>query len=191
MNTIHTLSRTPRKGLRPLAFAVLSALLAQGAVADVLTENYEFKGTEVHQGVKAENGKDIIVTGDTITFSGTNPVIYAATSNLPTEENLSTITIGTDDTKTVSITSSDAYALRTNGGDLTIRGENIALTAGTGTTSTVEAMRFGGYGTATIGGEETKSLSIRNGSGDGVVVLPYDNGEKLVAESDAIVNLKP
>ena len=190
MNTIHTLSRTPRKGLRPLTFAVLGALLAQGAVAEVLTENYEFKGTEVLEGVKAENGADIIVTGDTITFSGTNPVIYAATSNRPTEENLSTITIGTADTKTVSITSSDAYALSTNGGDLTIRGENIALTAGTGTTSTVEAMRFGGYGTATIGGEETKSLSIRNGSGDGVVVTPYDNGTGFVADSDAIVNLK-
>lgn len=190
MNTIHTLSRTPRKGLRPLTFAVLGALLAQGAVAEVLTENYEFKGTEVLEGVKAENGADIIVTGDTITFSGTNPVIYAATSNRPTEENLSTITIGTADTKTVSITSSDAYALHTNGGDLTIRGENIALTAGTGTTSTVEAMRFGGYGTATIGGEETKSLSIRNGSGDGVVVVPYHNGTGFVADSDAIVNLK-
>lgn len=173
MNTIHTLSRTPRKGLRPLAFAVLGALLAQGAVAEVLTENYEFKGTEVLEGVKAENGADITVTGDTITFSGKDPVISAVTTDRPTQTDPSTITIGTADTKTVSITSSDAYALRTNGGDLTIRGEKIDLTAGTGTTSTVEAMRFGGYGTATIGGEETKSLSIRNGSGDGVVIMPY------------------
>lgn len=189
MNTIHTLSRTPRKGLRPLTFAVLGALLAQGAVAEVLTENYEFKGTEVLKGVKAENGADIIVTGDTITFSGTNPVIYATTSNRPTEENLSTITIGTADTKTVSITSSDAYALRTNGGDLTIRGENIALTAGTGTTSTVEAMRFGGYGTTAIGGEETKTLSIHNNVGDGVVVMPYAKDGSSVANSDAVVDL--
>ena len=189
MNIIHSLPHTSGKGLRPLAFAVLGALLAQGAVAAVLTEDYDFTGTEVLKGVKAENGQDITVTGDTITFSGTNPVIYAATSSRPTEENLSTISIGTADTKTVSITSSDAYALRTNGGDLTILGENIALTAGTQTTSTVEAMRFGGYGTATIGGEETKSLSIRNGSGDGVVVMPYYNGSSSVADSDAVVNL--
>ena len=189
MNIIHSLPHTSGKGLRPLAFAVLGALLAQGAVADVLTKDYDFTGTEVLEGVKAENGQDITVTGDTITFSGTNPVIYAATSNRPTEENLSTISIGTADTKTVSITSSDAYALRTNGGDLTIRGENIDLTAGTQTTSTVEAMRFGGYGTANIGGEETKSLSIRNGSGDGVVVMPYYNGSSSVADSDAVVNL--
>ena len=190
MNIIHSLPHTSGKGLRPLAFAVLGALLAQGAVAKVLTEDYDFTGTEVLEGVKAENGQDITVTGDTITFSGTNPVIYAATSSRPTEENLSTISIGTADTKTVSITSSDAYALRTNGGDLTIRGENIALTAGTQATTFVEAMRFGGYGTATIGGEETKSLSISNGSGDGVVVMPYQNGSNKVAESDAVVNLK-
>ena len=190
MNIIHSLPHTSGKGLRPLAFAVLGALLAQGAVAEVLTKDYEFKGAEVLKGVKAEAGKDITVTGDTITFSGTNPVIYATTSNRPDEQDPSTITIGTADTKTVSITSSDAYALLTNGGDLTIRGEKITLTAGTQTTSTVEAMRFGGYGTATIGSEETKSLSISNGSGDGVVVLPYDNGEKLVSDSDAVVNLK-
>ena len=190
MNIVHSLPHTSGKGLRPLVFAVLGALLAQGAVAEVLTEDYEFKGAEVLEGVKAEDGKDITVTGNTITFSGTNPVIYAATSNRPDAEDLSTITIGTADTQTVSITSSDAYALRTNGGDLTIRGENIALTAGTETTSTVEAMRFGGYGTATIGGEETKSLSISNGSGDGVVIMPYYNGTDSVAKSDAVVNLK-
>lgn len=190
MNMTHSLPLTPGKGLRPLAFAVLGALLAQGAVADVLTENYEFKGTEVLEGVKAENGADITVTGDTITFSGKDPVISAVTTDRPTQTDPSTITIGTADTKTVSITSSDAYALRTNGGDLTIRGENIALTAGTQATTFVEAMRFGGYGTATIGGEETKSLSIRNGSGDGVVIMPYQNGTNKVAESDAVVNLK-
>lgn len=190
MNIIYSLPHTLGKGLRPLTFAVLGALLAQGAVADVLTENYEFKGTEVHEGVKAENGADITVTGDTITFSGKDPVISAVTTDRPTQTDLSTIVIGTESTKNVSITSSDAYALRTNGGDLTIRGENIALTAGTQATTVVEAMRFGGYGTATIGGEETKSLSISNGSGDGVVVMPYQNGSNKVAESDAVVNLK-
>ena len=60
MNTIHTLSRTPRKGLRPLTFAVLGALLAQGAVAEVLTENYEFNldfsSPGYSKGVQSQHG---------------------------------------------------------------------------------------------------------------------------------------
>lgn len=192
MHSFQLLSRFSHEGLRPLALAIFSAVFSQGAVAGVLTDDYVFQGTEVLEGIQAENGADITVTGETITFVGTNPVISATTSGRPSNEDLSTITIGTSDTQNVSITSDGAYALRTNGADLTIHGQNILITAGTNSgpdAGLVEAMRFGGYGTTAIGGEETKTLSIQNNAGDGVVVMPYAKDGSSVANSDAVVDL--
>ena len=56
MHSFQLLSRFSHEGLRPLALAIFSAVFSQGAVAGVLTDDYVFQGTEVLEGIQAENG---------------------------------------------------------------------------------------------------------------------------------------
>lgn len=183
--SLQRIFKSSRPLLNSLTVAIVTAIATQAAGASVLEDNYTFTGSEVLEGINATGGKDIIVTGNTITFRGTNPVIFVQTDGRPNTTDLSTVVIGTAETDTVSITSSNNWALRTNGGDLTINGRNIAVSAGSG-----EAIRLGGYGTTNIGGEETEFLTISNSNGDGLVILPYQVNGSSVAQSDAKVNLK-
>lgn len=166
---------------------VVSAVQAQdftldGSSADV-TQNVtaEDKITSL----KVSGGHTGTITGETITISGTGNVANVTTAGHPTAT-VSTLTIGTDQTKKVSITTDKDWALYNNGSSLTVLGEEIHLerTSADGA-NYGEAFRTTGYGTTKVGNEKTKLVSIKS-KGDCIALLPY-GGKSQTNGSSALV----
>ena len=178
--------------LAPLSLVIGSLFVMNAAQA----QDYTLDGSsnEVDQTVTAEdkitsvvisNGNAGAIKGDTIIINGTGNVVNVSTDNRPTNEQQSTLSIGTDTTKKVSITSDTNWAVHNYGSSLTILGEDIHVerTSKDGA-NYGEAFRSTGYGSAVIGNDKTKLVSIKS-AGDGLVLMHYNGG----AESDGTLTV--
>lgn len=165
--------------LAPLSLIVGSLFVVNAVQAQDFT--LDGSSADVTQNVTAEDkitslkvsgGHTGTITGETITISGTGNVANVTTAGRPTAT-VSTLTIGTDQTKKVSITTDKDWALYNNGSSLTVLGEEIHLerTSADGA-NYGEAFRTTGYGTTKVGNEKTKLVSIKS-KGDCIALLPY------------------
>lgn len=165
--------------LAPLSLIVGSLFVVSAVQAQDFT--LDGSSADVTQNVTAEDkitslnvsgGHTGTITGETITISGTGNVANVTTAGHPTAT-VSTLTIGTDQTKKVSITTDKDWALYNNGSSLTVLGEEIHLerTSADGA-NYGEAFRTTGYGTTKVGNEKTKLVSIKS-KGDCIALLPY------------------
>lgn len=166
--------------LAPLSLIVGSLFVVNAVQAQDFT--LDGSSADVTQNVTAEDkitslkvsgGHTGTITGETITISGTGNVANVTTAGRPTAT-VSTLTIGTDQTKKVSITTDKDWALYNNGSSLTVLGEEIHLerTSADGA-NYGEAFRTTGYGTTKVGNEKTKLVSIKS-KGDCIALLPYE-----------------
>lgn len=119
--------------LAPLSLIVGSLFVVNAVQAQDFT--LDGSSADVTQNVTAEDkitslnvsgGHTGTITGETITISGTGNVANVTTAGHPTAT-VSTLTIGTDQTKKVSITTDKDWALYNNGSSLTVLGEEIHL----------------------------------------------------------------
>ena len=170
--------------LAPLSLIVGSLFVVNAVQAQDFT--LDGSSADVTQNVTAEDkitslkvsgGHTGTITGETITISGTGNVANVTTAGRPTAT-VSTLTIGTDQTKKVSITTDKDWALYNNGSSLTVLGEEIHLerTSADGA-NYGEAFRTTGYGTTKVGNEKTKLVSIKS-KGDCIALLPYEGKSK-------------
>lgn len=170
--------------LAPLSLIVGSLFVVNAVQAQDFT--LDGSSADVTQNVTAEDkitslkvsgGHTGTITGETITISGTGNVANVTTAGYPTAT-VSTLTIGTDQTKKVSITTDKDWALYNNGSSLTVLGEEIHLerTSADGA-NYGEAFRTTGYGTTKVGNEKTKLVSIKS-KGDCIALLPYEGKSK-------------
>lgn len=162
-----------------VALAVLTTFpfISTAAQLDASSENIQFTsdGTTI-EGVNASNGYTVTIDGEAVSISSG---IRATTTNRPSSS-ASSIIIGSENTKSVTISTNSGNAISTNGSDLTIHGKNIVVT-------TISDNLFGGYGEANIGGAETDFISFTGGD-YGLTLLPYSGGASN-AETDAKVTL--
>lgn len=159
-----------------LAFAVLSALpiISSATTLDASTETitHTSDGSAIER-ISASSGYSVTVDGDSIKV---NNGVSAKTVGQP-GASTSAIVLGTKDTESVEINTESGNALYTNGSDLKIRGKNISV-------KTVKDNILRGYGTATIGGDETELVSFTGGE-YGLSLLPYrDASENNVSKSN-------
>ena len=162
-----------------VALAVLTTFpfISTAAQLDASSENIQFTsdGTTI-EGVNASNGYTVTIDGEAVSVSSG---IRATTTNRPSSS-ASSIIIGSENTKSVTISTNSGNAISTNGSDLTIHGKNIVVT-------TISDNLFRGYGEANIGGAETDFISFTGGD-YGLTLLPYSGGASN-AETDAKVTL--
>jgi len=173
-----------------LAAAVLAVLAGGGHAADITVDassssvEQQLNSDDVVTSIKVSGGNTASVTGDTISIKGTGTVINADTTGRPTST-ASKLKIGTSDTSTVTLSSADTKVMYNNGTDTEIRGKNISIVyEGSG-----EAVRTGGYGSLTIGGSETESISLKSG-GYGILLVPYKKDSKFQSETDGTLTFK-
>lgn len=127
------------------------------------------------------------MTGKAIVIKGTDLVIDANTDNRPTDSS-SKLVIGTTDTDSVTISkgedSNKKQVLYNRGSETEIHGKTIVIDYSGGG----EAVRTKGYGSLTIGGTETESVHLTS-NGDGLVLLPYDDGTNGLPETDGTLTV--
>ena len=143
--------------------------------------------SDVITSIKVSSGHTAGVTGKAIVIKGTDLVIDASTDNRPTDPS-SKLVIGTTDTDSVSISkgedSNKKKVLYNRGSETEIHGKTIVIDYSGGG----EAVRTKGYGSLTIGGTETESVHLTS-NGDGLVLLPYDDGTNGLPETDGTLTV--
>ena len=176
-----------------LAVAVFATFVGGGHAAEYALDASSANATQavnksdVITNIKVSAGHTANVTGDAIVINGSDLVINADTANRPTST-ASKLTIGTADTDSVTISKGEdpnkKQVIYNRGAETAIHGKTIVIEYGGGG----EAVRTKGHGSLTIGGTETESVHLTS-NGDGLVLLPYDDGTNGLPETDGTLTV--